>query len=208
MKTIVGRKDRPTPIFNDTIEYIEFYPYWSVPHSIATKDILPKLKANAYYATSQNIKIFRGNQIVNPKGIKWHHYSEKNFPFTLRQEPSKNNALGTVKFMFPNKHSVYLHDTPSKGIFYKYTRSESSGCIRVSKPQELAVLLLKDAVSEAKINQIFALGKNRGIRMPYSVPVSIEYLTAFVSEGVLNIRPDIYDYDQPLFNQLLTKTKK
>lgn len=207
MKTIVGRKDRKTPIFNDFIEYVDINPYWNVPYSLATKDILPKLKNNPSYLTRQNIKIFRDGHIINPRNINWRRYSEKNFPFTLRQEPSKNNALGTVKFMFPNTYAVYLHDTPAKGIFYQYARSESSGCIRVSKPKELAILLLQDVASEIKVNQIFALNKNKALYVAEPIPISIEYLTAFVRDGVLNMRPDIYDYDTPLVSALIQSVK-
>jgi L,D-transpeptidase YcbB len=208
MKTIIGRKKRKTPIFNDFIEYVDFNPYWNVPYSLATKDILPKLKVNPSYITAQNIKVFQGTHVVNPYNIHWNTYSENNFPFTLRQEPSKNNALGTVKFMFPNVHAVYLHDTPAKGIFYQDVRSESSGCIRVSKPKELAVSLLENTVSETRINQIFALNVNKALYIKEPVPISIEYLTAFVRNGVLNIRPDIYEYDTPLVNQLIASVKK
>ncbi len=207
MKTIIGRKERKTPIFNDFIEYVYFNPYWNVPYSLATKDILPKLKINPSYIVAQNIKVFQGTHSVNPYNIHWNRYSENNFPFTLRQEPNKNNALGTVKFMFPNVHAVYLHDTPAKGIFYQDVRSESSGCIRVSKPKELAVSLLENTVSETRINQIFALNVNKALYIKEPVPISIEYLTAFVRDGVLNIRPDIYDYDKPLVNELIASVK-
>ncbi len=208
MKTIIGRKKRKTPIFNDFIEYVDFNPYWHVPYSLATKDILPKLKTNPNYIAAQNIKVFQGTHLVNPYNIHWNTYSESNFPFTLRQEPSKNNALGTVKFMFPNVHAVYLHDTPAKGLFYQDVRSESSGCIRVSKPKELAVSLLENTVSETRINQIFALNVNKAVYIKEPVPISIEYLTAFVRDGVLNIRPDIYEYDKPLLNELIASVKK
>jgi murein L,D-transpeptidase YcbB/YkuD len=207
MKTIVGRKERKTPIFNDFIEYVDFNPYWNVPYSLATKDILPKLKMNPSYLKQQNIKLFKGNTLINSHNINWKNYSETYFPFTLRQEPSTLNALGRVKFMFPNAHAVYLHDTPAKGIFYQYIRSESSGCIRVSKPEELATLLLKDVISEIKINQIFALNKNKAVYIPHPIPVSIEYLTSFVQDGIINIRPDIYNYNAPLLNALVTAFK-
>lgn len=208
MKTIIGRKERKTPIFNDFIEYVDFNPYWNVPYSLATKDILPKLKLNPSYSVAQNIKVFQGTHSVNPYNIHWKKYSENNFPFTLRQEPNKNNALGTVKFMFPNVHAVYLHDTPAKGLFSQDVRSQSSGCIRVSKPKELAVSLLDNTVSETRINQIFALNVNKALYIKEPVPISIEYLTAFVRDGILNIRPDIYDYDKSLLNELIASVKR
>ena len=207
MKTIVGRKDRKTPIFNDLVKYVDFNPYWHIPHSLATKDILPKLKSNPSYLTTQGVKVFRNNVLMNARNINWKLYSETNFPFTLRQDPGKHNALGTVKFIFPNEYAVYLHDTPAKGIFYNDVRSESSGCIRVSKPKELAFFLLNNLMTEQKINQIFASHKNKIIYTSNPVPISIEYLTAFVRDGVLNIRPDIYEYDKPLINTLIAQTQ-
>lgn len=202
MKTIVGRADRTTPIFNDYIEYVDFNPYWNIPHSIATKDILPKLKYNSSYLTQQSIKIFKDNKPISSRSINWHDYSENYFPFTLRQEPGKNNALGTVKFIFPNDYSVYLHDTPAKNIFAKSVRSESSGCIRVAEPKELAYVLLNDVVSKEKINKIFSSSKNKALYTAQEIPISIEYLTAFINQGILNIRSDIYNYDALLFNEL------
>lgn len=208
MKTIVGRKDRPTPIFNDIIEYIDFNPYWHVPYSLATKDILPKLKRNPSYGKRKGIKIYRKNRAINPRAVNWKNYSETNFPFSVRQEPGKNNALGTVKFIFPNKHAVYLHDTPAKNRFNQTSRFLSSGCVRVEQPQDLAMVLLKKQLSSYKVKQIFKAQKNKAVYLSPKIPVYIEYLTTFVDDNMLNIRPDIYDYDQNLLNALIKTSQK
>lgn len=208
MKTIVGRKDRQTPIFNDQIEYIDFNPYWNVPYSLATKDILPKLKRNPNYGISKGIKIYQGGKAIDQTTIAWSKYSKNNFPFNIRQNPGPRNALGTVKFIFPNKHAVYLHDTPAKSRFATHARLFSSGCIRVSRPKELAEMLLENKVSSNRISQIFASRNNKAIYLDEPVPVILEYMTAFVKDNILNIRPDIYDYDERLIQELIKVGKE
>gem|GEM_PF-2710158 len=208
MKTIVGRIDRPTPIFNDIMEYIDFNPYWHVPYSLATKDILPELKKNPLYAKRKGIKIYRKNKVINPKSVNWRRYSENNFPFILRQEPGYKNALGTVKFIFPNKHAVYLHDTPAKSKFYPEARFFSSGCVRVEKPKALAKALLNRQVSATQIASIFKAKKNKAVYLKRKTPVVIEYLTAFVKDYRINIRPDIYEYDPPLIKAIVDAAKQ
>ncbi len=200
---IVGRIERKTPVFTDRIRYIEFNPYWNVPYKLATRDILPKLKKNPAYAASKNIKVFRGGQILDSRKIAWRNYTEKNFPFTLRQEPGIYNALGTVKFMFPNRYAVYLHDTPEKNLFKQAERYESSGCVRVAKPRELAYALLKGKLTPKQINAVFASRKNRQIPLAKSVPVYLLYLTARADEaGKITLSEDIYGYDPPLAEAL------
>ena len=136
--TQVGAPYHRTPVFTDEMEYLEFNPYWNVPYSIATKEYLPKLKANAYALQSQNIRPLVNGQVVNPASIPWHSYSRRNFPVRLRQDSGPGNALGQVKFMFPNRFNIYLHDTPSKSKFDSASRFFSHGCIRVRDPMGLA----------------------------------------------------------------------
>src|SRR5699024_6979983 len=125
-KTIVGRDARRTPVFMSPMSYIVFSPYWHVPRSMAVKDFLPRLKRDPYALNRSKIKIFRGGQEIDPGSVDWSLYSSNNFPFQLRQDPGDYNSLGRVKFMFPNEHAIYLHDTPSKSLFNRTSRDFSS----------------------------------------------------------------------------------
>ncbi|MFX0203948.1 MAG: murein L,D-transpeptidase, partial [Candidatus Hodarchaeota archaeon] len=140
-RAIVGRPDRPTPVFSGEMTYLVINPYWYVPSRIATEDILPKIKANSDYLIEQKIRVFEvvEDQIVevDRKSIDWSIVTGGSFPYKLRQEPGSMNALGRVKFMFPNRFSVYIHDTPARGLFEKTQRHFSSGCIRIEDPVDL-----------------------------------------------------------------------
>lgn len=209
MAVIVGRKSRPTPIFSDEISYIDFNPYWNVPYSIAVKDLLPKAQRDPIELVRKKIKVFSGNKELSVLSIDWSKYNRKNFPYHFRQDSGKDNALGTVKFMFPNRYAVYLHDTPTKNLFSKTVRSQSSGCVRVSQPVELAETLLKGVISRERIEQIFAAQRNKAVSLETKVPVSLEYLTASAPNFGLNqirYNKDIYKYDAPLLQELRRRT--
>ena len=144
-EAIVGQAKRPTPVLSGTMSYLVMSPRWYVPYSIAVKDKLPTLRQDAYALFRQGIHVFDSNgQEVDPGNINWHGVSRGNFPYRLRQEPGARNALGRIKFMFPNPHQVYLHDTPQTYLFERSERTFSSGCVRISKPIELAEYLLKE----------------------------------------------------------------
>jgi murein L,D-transpeptidase YcbB/YkuD len=139
----VGRPYRRTPVFRNDIKYLVFNPTWTVPPGILRRDILPAMKKNPNYLKERNINVIdRQGNIINHDAIDWSQYPKKRFPYMLRQDPGPRNALGLIKIMFPNKHLVYLHDTPSRSLFEREDRTFSSGCIRVEKPFELAELLL------------------------------------------------------------------
>ncbi|UCF90068.1 MAG: L,D-transpeptidase family protein, partial [Desulfobacterales bacterium] len=139
----VGRPYRSTPVFRSDIKYLVLNPTWTVPPGILRKDILPAVKKNPNYLIERNINVIdRQGNIINQDAIDWSQYPKKRFPYMLRQDPGPRNALGLIKIMFPNKHLVYLHDTPSRSLFEREDRTFSSGCIRVEKPFELAELLL------------------------------------------------------------------
>ncbi|MGD8242762.1 MAG: L,D-transpeptidase family protein, partial [Desulfobacterales bacterium] len=162
MRTIVGRKRRPTPAFASLITYLEINPYWYVPPKIAREDLLPKIQKDPGFLMRQNFRVFDGWQKdareIDPTAIDWASLSKNHFPWQLRQEPAAFNALGRVKFIFPNPWSVYIHDTPAKGLFRKSSRPFSSGCVRVEEPVALMSLLLKpqgwdpERLSEAVIS--------------------------------------------------------
>ncbi|MCK5468518.1 MAG: L,D-transpeptidase family protein, partial [Cyclobacteriaceae bacterium] len=143
-RVVVGKEYHKTPVFTSDIKYVVFNPTWTIPYSIATKETLPRLKRDPQYLQNRNMTLLRNGREIDPETIDFSAYSTSNFPFTIRQEPGDFNALGRVKFIFPNKYSVYLHDTPSKSYFNRTQRTFSHGCVRVHNPLNLAEQLLGD----------------------------------------------------------------
>jgi len=209
MKVIVGKKIHTTPIFNDTLRYIVLNPYWNVPKSIAINEIWPDLKEDSGALQNQNMEVFEGNNTqhpLDPYTINWDTLSEDNFPYKFRQKPGKDNALGQIKFLFPNAFSIYLHGTPAKHLFDKNQRDFSHGCIRISEPLKLAEYVLKDDTiwTDVKIKQTLG-GENTWIKLSKQekLPIYILYFTVWVDEnGVIQFRDDIYKHDKEL-EQLL-----
>ena len=203
MKVIVGKNYRRTPVFSDKMTYLVFCPYWNVPQNIAVEDILPMIKKDTEYLTKQKMKVFQGwgseAKEIDPATIEWSAVDGKNFNFRFRQDPWPGNALGSIKFMFPNRFNVYLHDTPAKELFKKSARGFSSGCIRLEKPLEFAEYLLKSDPkwSGKKIIEAINLNVERTVRLPESLPVHLLYWTAWVNKnGIVHFREDIYDRDE------------
>lgn len=205
-KVVVGRLERQTPIFTADMTYLVLSPRWHIPRSIAVKDKLPQLRRNPRALARQNIRIFNSaGQRVDPGSVDWSAVSARNFNYQLRQEPGARNALGGVKFMFPNPYNVYLHDTPSRELFDRNQRTFSSGCIRVSNPLDLAEYLLKDDPkwSQAAIKKAAASGRERVVNLSERVPVYLLYWTAWVDEeGLVHFRDDIYKRDQLMLRAL------
>jgi murein L,D-transpeptidase YcbB/YkuD len=205
MRVVVGKPARRTPVFSAPVTHITFNPPWYVPRTIAVEDMLPKLRRNPGYFPSHSIRVIStgGEQSyeVNPSKIDWSAYSRNNFPFRFRQDPGPKNALGRIKFSLTNPFQVYLHDTPSRGLFSKPVRTFSSGCIRVEKPIELAARLLEnnDGWSDARIRETIDANKTRTITLVEPVPIHLVYLTAWSAEdGSVQFREDIYGRDQRL----------
>lgn len=206
MKVIVGKNNWNTPLFSDEITYLEVNPYWNIPKSILIEDIIPKAKEDPNYIRKNNIRIVDGwgseeNEenlnIMNSyvEYIDWNEVDADNWQFRLRQEPGADNPLGRIKFMFPNKHNVYLHDTPLKEYFNRSARSFSHGCIRVEKPFLLADFLLAnnpDWSSEQLQYQIDS-GKNKTVSLNIPVPVHIMYFTVWADEKDTYFTKDIYN---------------
>lgn len=199
---VVGKQERQTPTFTANMAYLVLSPKWYVPRSIAVKDKLPQLKRNPNALARQGIRVYNSaGQQINPAGVNWGAVSANNFSYQLRQDAGPRNALGGIKFMFPNPYSIYLHDTPSRELFSRNQRTYSSGCIRVSNPVELAEYLLKHDPKwdKDKIKSASTSGKQRVVNLPNEVPVYLLYWTAWVdSDGLLNFRDDIYQRDKPL----------
>lgn len=195
----VGKDYRKTPVFRDDIKYIVFNPTWTVPPTILSKDILPRLKKDQGYLKKKNMSVvdLKGN-IIKPSTINWDSVTAKNFPYMIRQEPGPKNALGQVKIMFPNKHMVYLHDTPSKHKFSRAERAFSSGCIRVENPFELVEILLNDGSQwdQSRIQATLDTGKLQNVNLPQTIPVLLLYFTAQRDEnGQVIFHRDIYKRD-------------
>ncbi|MFZ1983458.1 MAG: L,D-transpeptidase family protein [Desulfatitalea sp.] len=202
MRVVVGRPMRRTPVFSASMTYMVISPYWTVPPTIAVEDMLPKVIKDNSYFDHEAIKVYygweEGNAAVDPRQIDWLAYSKRNFPFRLVQEPGPSNALGQLKFMFPNNFSVYLHDTPHRSLFGKVQRDFSSGCIRVENALALAEYLLKENPNWTPEKLRAGIKKNQQqiVRVDPPLPVHLLYMTAWVDEkGVLQFRKDIYKRD-------------
>ena len=205
MKIIVGKDYRKTPVFSDRISYMVLNPSWNVPRSIAVNDKLPLIRKNPGYLVQQKMRVYSSWKAdareINPYDINWSNVTKSNFNYRLRQEPGPNNALGRIKFMFPNRFNVYLHDTPSRELFNRTSRTFSSGCIRIQKPEELALYLLKDDPrwNPEKFRKTLDNMKEQSIRLLSPVPVHLLYWTVFVDDdGVVQFRNDIYERDEQL----------
>lgn len=201
-RAVVGRQYRQTPMFSGLMTYLVLSPYWHVPPNIAAVDKLPVIKANPASLTEQHLTLLEqaSGLPVDPSTVDWASMTgaELNRRYRIRQDPGPWNALGRVKFMFPNRHSVYLHDTPSRELFQRASRSFSSGCIRVQDPLELAEYLLADQPewTRARIQQVIDAGVERTVRLTRPVPVHLLYWTAWAEGGVVHFRDDIYGRDR------------
>ena len=205
MRVVVGRPYRRTPVFSAKMTFMVINPYWNIPQRLAIRDVLPKIQKNIHYIEQENIKVFKDwskNSVeIDPETIAWNKIEPGNFTYKLRQEPGPRNVLGRMKFIFPNKFAVYLHDTPKRSLFNKNNRDFSSGCIRVEEPISLAVYLLQDDPIWTRERLMQAIENKTpqivGLKRP--ITVHLQYWTAWVDEtGKLNFRHDIYDRDKPL----------
>jgi L,D-transpeptidase YcbB len=198
----VGKPFRQTPSFKAELTYVVFNPTWTVPPTILSKDYLPALKQDPGYAQRKGLKVIdRAGRAIDSWQIDWSHYSPNHSPYMLRQDAGPRNALGRVKFIFPNDHAIFLHDTPNQTLFDKNERAFSSGCIRVEHAMDLAYLLLNDegTWNWKAIDRVIALGKTRNVFLQDPIPVFLLYWTAWVDvDGRVNFRPDLYDRDTPV----------
>lgn len=204
---VVGKVYRQTPMFSDEISHLVINPWWIVPHSLAVKDLLPKFQNNPDIIQEKHYEIRdRSEEVVDPEDINWEDYSKTRFPFEVRQKPGSENALGRIKFIFPNKHDVYLHDTPAQHLFDKTQRDFSSGCIRVKNPFALAQWILDDKKNWDKQQLISAVedGKKRTLTLDKPLPIHLVYWTVIVKGDTLQFPADIYDRDNKVLAALNT----
>jgi murein L,D-transpeptidase YcbB/YkuD len=205
-RVIVGKKKFPTPMFSDQMETVVFNPYWNVPKSIARNEFLPKLWDDPGYLDRNGYEVIntRGQQ-VSSYSIDWWNYSGYDLPYDIRQTPGHGNALGEIKFLFPNKHSVYLHDTPSKNLFNKPSRAFSHGCVRVQNPRKFAEVLL--GWNTDRVNSAIDGGTNHSVKLSKKIPVHLTYFTAWPDHsGRLRYRADVYGRDTAVL-QAMNKTR-
>ena len=206
MRIIAGRKSRQTPSFTSKMNRFVANPYWNVPRKLAVRDLLPKQQDNFNYFTQHNIQVFsreNGQKIVqDPYIIDWDSLNTNNFPYSLRQEPGNQNALGRMKFLFPNKWAIYLHDTNHRSLFRKTMRSLSSGCIRVEKPIELANFSLAGTLKPQRIIDMIDSKKNRGRVIAEPLPIYAVYLTVWLDDNEIILSPDVYQRDNRMGNSL------
>ncbi len=195
---IIGSKKHQTVEFSDAIDHLVFNPYWNVPSSIARNELIHDLRADASNMKARGFRVVDASGAsMSPTAVDWHAVSASSMPYRIRQGPGSGNALGRVKFMFPNRHAIYLHDTPSKSLFNRSMRALSHGCIRVQDPMALAERLLEvDGVDRGTIDNYVARGSNRRVNLVNPVPVHLVYITAWVEpDGTVNFREDVYGRD-------------
>jgi murein L,D-transpeptidase YcbB/YkuD len=203
MKVVVGAQMNSTPIFSDSIDYIDFSPYWNVPTSIAMEEIVPKVRNNPGYLAKNHYEIVPANATdddqttLSPSEVDW----DDTLSYRIRQKPGPWNALGSVKFIFPNDFAIYLHDTPEEHLFDRTERAFSHGCIRIEDPAWFADWLLPQ-LSLQEVKEKMNNEKREVVKLEQKIPVYIFYLTAFVDEqGNLNFREDLYQLDERLAEQ-------
>ena len=201
MGIVVGRMDRPTPLFSDKVEYMVVNPTWTVTDNLIKRDLIPVLKEQPNYLKEHNFRVFSGNKEVevNYEMLAPFINSNKRVPYRFVQYPGDDNALGRIKFMFPNKYAVYLHDTDNKTLLTRRYKLYSSGCMRVDKPFKLMDILLvnsKKSYTRSDIDRIIETNKPTTIRLRKSVPVHMLYFTVYEEDGLAYFKHDVYMFDK------------
>ncbi len=209
MPAIVGRAYRQTPEFSGRMSYIEINPTWTVPPKLAREDILPKVRKNPGYLKETGIRVFsdwrEGAPEIDPGAVDWSQVKAERLSYMFRQDPGPHNSLGRIKFMFPNKFDVYLHDTPERGLFSRAVRDFSSGCIRIERPLELAEYVLRDDPewTREKILAAIERRETRVVNLRNPLGVHLLYWTAWLADdGRVQFREDIYLRDAALYRAL------
>lgn len=201
MAVVVGQPSWRTTVFQDEIDHLVVNPYWHVPESIERAEVLPQVREDAAHLVNQDMSLVpAGDNFGTPvptDTIDWGRVDADDFPYDFRQEPGPRNALGRVKFMFPNRYNIYLHDTPADQLFERDFRAFSHGCVRVERPLELARYLLETSsgVDPAELDRILASGERTRLDLQEPVPVYLAYLTTWVEDGTVSFHQDIYNFD-------------
>ncbi len=213
-RVIVGKLKNPTPIFKADMSYIVLNPRWSVPNSIVSKEMLGKIQDDPYYLEDRNFKTYdrwtrKGRKEIDSFDVDWFQYDKNSkIPYNIVKEPGSSNPLGNVKFMFPNDHAVYIHDTPKKNLFKKSVRAFSHGCIRLHKPQKLLEFVSQGYLDSSylDIKSKLNTGNNISLGLNEKIPVYVRYYTAYIDErGAVVFTKDVYGYDKIQEKLLLEK---
>jgi len=202
MRTVIGKKSNQTSFFQDVIEQVDYNPYWGVPQSIIVNEMLPRLRRDPGYLDRAGYEVTdsKGRKISS-SSIDWGAYGGK-VPYSIRQTPSEANALGELKILFPNKHAIYMHDTPQKALFNRDVRAFSHGCVRLAQPREMAAALLGKDVSY--VARKLAAGHSAE-KIPGNIPVYVVYFTAWPDKtGVVQFYNDVYDRDARVMDAIET----
>lgn len=205
-RVIVGKRETPTPVLESVIRSFVIYPYWHVPLSIASTEILPALQSDTAYLGRNNFEVLdRRGRVIRNDTIQWRRYSRDHFPFILRQREGSENSMGIIKFNFANNYGVYLHDTNSKRLYARRKRDLSHGCVRVNKAVDLAHYLVREDdvyVSPEDLDQYLSLQQRLNIDLRKPITVKLEYFTAEVRDGVPFFYDDIYKKDSVMMQSL------
>lgn len=208
MSVIVGTTMNRTPIFSDRMEYLVFSPYWNIPYSIVRDELLPQFREDPATVTAKNMEVLDQQQgLVDPFAVDWQQTSAADI--RVRQKPGSHNSLGLVKFMFPNSHAIYLHDTPADSLFDRSQRDFSHGCVRVEDPVTLAAHLLRDQPQwqRSEIRDAMHGGEETRVDLKQPLPVYITYFTAMPDgEGEVRLLADVYEHDQLMRNAMRRET--
>jgi len=206
MRAIVGKRSNQTTFFHDMIDRVEYNPYWGVPQSIIVNEMLPKLRANPGYLDEQGYEVTtQSGRRISSSSVDWRTVGGGVVPFNVRQYPGARNALGELKILFPNKHAIYMHDTPSRSLFKRERRALSHGCVRLQDPRGMAAAVLGTTVSHvsSKIN----IGKNNAEKLKSKIPVYVAYFTAWPNkDGEVEYFTDIYGRDKHLLKAITKVT--
>lgn len=206
-RVMVGEPFNQTPVFRSAITYLVLNPTWTIPPDILKNETVPRILTEKDYLAKQRLRVLTASgEEVDPTTVPWGQYLGKRPPYTLRQDAGPDNALGLIKFIFPNPYHVYLHDTPSKSLFDKARRAFSHGCIRVQHPLDLGKMLIANdpgnPTSAARFDQVLASGKTSTIFLKEPLPIFLMYLTANAENGQVQFMPDLYQRDRGILDAL------
>lgn len=201
---VVGKYENQTPELESNLRKIVVYPYWNVPYSISSKEILPALKRNSGYLALHDYKLLQKDEEVDPLTVDWKSIRQNAFPYRIQQQPGPRNSLGIIKFYFYNEHSVYFHDTPSKGLFGADVRAYSHGCMRTQNPIALAKAILdfdstpyrRNNVISDTLDSLLARSTNIEVGLIERVPIYIDYVTVARVDQRMVTYLDIYGRDE------------
>lgn len=200
-KVVVGRKDRKTPVFSDTIEYLVFNPDWTIPPTIKKEDVIPAVRKNTDYLKNNDMEVFDSNgKKLNPYAVDWG--SSRVYSFTYRQNPGPSNPMGRVKIIYPNDYLIFSHDNPAQHLFENNVRANSSGCVRVKGAIDLAKYLLEEKLSSKEADSIIESRKTKKITIEKDVKVHHFYWTAWRENGNTKLINDLYGYDKKVYDAL------